>query len=208
MARKRLSMRKIREALRLKAGGLSYRAIARACLIGKETVREYSGRVAEAGLTWPLPEGLSEEELERRIFPHEPVSYRKRRSRTGRMLAGSFARRASPASFCGKSIGRPRPRLSLLAILRTVSALDESFDSFRPQRSIMTIQRRFAPISSRFEPEQVASFAGINKQREEDSDTLSANDFLDLEYCFSGNLVILAGTLIVDFRMPASDCNY
>jgi hypothetical protein len=35
------------------------------------------GRAAEAGLTWPLPEGLSEEELERRLFPHEPVSYRK-----------------------------------------------------------------------------------------------------------------------------------
>jgi transposase len=76
MARTRLSMRKIREVLRLKASGLSYRAIARACLIGKETVREYLGRAAEAGLTWPLPEGLSEEELERRLFPNEPVSVR------------------------------------------------------------------------------------------------------------------------------------
>jgi transposase len=56
MARTRLSMRKIREVLRLKASGLSYRAIARVCLIGKETVREYLGRAAEAGLTWPLPE--------------------------------------------------------------------------------------------------------------------------------------------------------
>jgi len=62
-------MRKIREALRLKASGLSYRAIARVCLIGKETVREYLGRAAEAGLSWPLPEGISEEELERRLFP-------------------------------------------------------------------------------------------------------------------------------------------
>jgi transposase len=77
MARTRLSMRKIREALRLKASGLSYRAIARACLIGKETVREYLGRAAEAGLTWPLPEGLSEEELERRLFPHEAVTCQK-----------------------------------------------------------------------------------------------------------------------------------
>ncbi|MGB7297316.1 MAG: IS21 family transposase, partial [Candidatus Aminicenantales bacterium] len=77
MARTRLSMRKIREALRLKASGLSYRAIARACLIGKETVREYLGRAAEAGLSWPLPEGLSEEDLERRLFPNEPVSVRK-----------------------------------------------------------------------------------------------------------------------------------
>jgi transposase len=70
-------MRKIREALRLKASGLSYRAIARVCLIGKETVREYLGRAAEAGLAWPLPEGLSEEDLERRLFPNEPVLIRK-----------------------------------------------------------------------------------------------------------------------------------
>jgi transposase len=62
-------MRKIKEALRLKAAGLSCRAIARSCLIGKETVREYLGLAAEAGLTWPLPEGLSEEELESRLFP-------------------------------------------------------------------------------------------------------------------------------------------
>ena len=77
MARKRLSMRKIKEALRLKASGLSYRAIARACLIGKETAREYLFRAEEAGLSWPLPEGLSEDELERRLFPGGPVLIRK-----------------------------------------------------------------------------------------------------------------------------------
>ena len=77
MARTRLSMRKIKEALRLRAGGLSHRAIARVCLIGKETVREYLRRAAEAGLSWPLPEGLGEEDLERRLFPHGPETSRK-----------------------------------------------------------------------------------------------------------------------------------
>lgn len=77
MARARLSMRKIKEALRLKAAGLSYRAIARACFIGKETAREYLLRAEEAGLAWPLPEDLSEEDLERRLFPGGPVSVRK-----------------------------------------------------------------------------------------------------------------------------------
>jgi len=70
-------MRKIREAMRLKAGGLSHRAIARACRVGKETVREYLLRAEEAGLSWPLPEGLKDEELERRLFPHDPPSFRK-----------------------------------------------------------------------------------------------------------------------------------
>jgi len=70
MARKRLSMRKIKEVLRLKhAGGLSNRAIAGACAIGKETVREYLCRASEAGVGWPLPEGLDDEALERRLFP-------------------------------------------------------------------------------------------------------------------------------------------
>jgi transposase len=78
MARKRLSVRKIRDVLRLKAGGLSHRAIARSCLIGKETAREYLRRAEEAGLSWPLPEGLGEEELERRLFPHDPPLVRKR----------------------------------------------------------------------------------------------------------------------------------
>jgi len=41
MPRERLSMRKIKEVLRLKQTGLSNRAIARVCAIGKETVREY-----------------------------------------------------------------------------------------------------------------------------------------------------------------------
>ncbi len=41
MARKRLSMRKIKEIFRLNHAGISNRAIAKACSIGRETVREY-----------------------------------------------------------------------------------------------------------------------------------------------------------------------
>lgn len=79
MARKRLSMRKIREVLRLRhAGGLSIRAIARACSIGKETVREYLFRASEAGLSWPLPDGLKDEELEQRLFPSALKSFGKK----------------------------------------------------------------------------------------------------------------------------------
>lgn len=48
MPRERLSLREIKEVLRLKQTGLSHRAIAWACLIGKETVREYLSRAAEA----------------------------------------------------------------------------------------------------------------------------------------------------------------
>ena len=70
MAQKRLSMRKIQEILRLKhESGLSNRAIARACSISKETVKEYLAKASEAGLSWPLGEEMSEEALESLLYP-------------------------------------------------------------------------------------------------------------------------------------------
>jgi len=68
---------KDQRSLAIESRGLSCRAIARSCLVGKETVREFLGRAAEAGLTWPLPEGLSEEALESRPFHLGPDTSRK-----------------------------------------------------------------------------------------------------------------------------------
>ena len=70
MAQERLSLRKIREVLRLKHEvGLSNRAIARACRVSNSTVGEYVKRAEQAGLAWPLPDDLGEEELYRKLFP-------------------------------------------------------------------------------------------------------------------------------------------
>lgn len=70
MAQERLSLRKIREVLRLKHEvGLSNRAIARACRVSNSTVGEYVKRAEQAGLSWPLLEELGEEELYRKLFP-------------------------------------------------------------------------------------------------------------------------------------------
>jgi transposase len=70
MTQEKLSVRKIREVLRLKyEAGLSNRAIARACSISNSTVGDYVVRARRAGLTWPLPDELSEEELYRKLFP-------------------------------------------------------------------------------------------------------------------------------------------
>jgi transposase len=63
-------MRKIREVLRLRwQHGLSQRLIAQSCRVAQATVGEYLRRSQEAGLTWPLPEGLTDEELEQQLFP-------------------------------------------------------------------------------------------------------------------------------------------
>ncbi len=70
MARKRLSMRQIRQVLRLRfEHGLTNRAIARACSIGLGTVTEYLSRAKAAGLGWPLPEELDDGALEALLFP-------------------------------------------------------------------------------------------------------------------------------------------
>lgn len=61
-------MRKIAEALRLKAAGLATRKVALSLGIGQSTVSEYLKRSERAGLSWPLPEDVSDADLEARLF--------------------------------------------------------------------------------------------------------------------------------------------
>jgi transposase len=66
----RLTMRKVKEVLRLKwEGGLSDRQIAKSCGIARPTVADYLRRASAAGVSWPLPAGLDEGTLERLLFP-------------------------------------------------------------------------------------------------------------------------------------------
>jgi len=72
MSRKRLSMRKIREVLRLLWGqGRSAREVAVSCGLARSTVKEYERRAREASLSWPLPD-VDDAALERRLFPPPP----------------------------------------------------------------------------------------------------------------------------------------
>ncbi|MEJ2755833.1 MAG: IS21 family transposase [Gammaproteobacteria bacterium] len=73
MPAKRLSMRKIKEVLRLKWDqGLSNRQIAAACGIARPTVSEYLRRAQEAGLSWPLPNDINDAQLEHALFRPPP----------------------------------------------------------------------------------------------------------------------------------------
>jgi len=75
MSQERLTMRKISEVLRLKwECNLSNRAIGRSCSISHSTVAEYLRRAQEAGLNWPLPEGMGEDTLYELLFPKTPSS--------------------------------------------------------------------------------------------------------------------------------------
>ncbi len=69
MTRERLSMRKIKEILRLKFEyNFSIRKIANSCSIGRGTVADYLEKARKAGLKWPLPESMTDPELERLLF--------------------------------------------------------------------------------------------------------------------------------------------
>jgi transposase len=67
-------MRKVKEVLRLRFElGFGQRQIARSCRMGLTTVHEYLERAAAAGISWPLREDWSEEELESKLFGHQPI---------------------------------------------------------------------------------------------------------------------------------------
>jgi transposase len=68
-------MRKTRELLRLHYElKLGQRQIARSVQISQSTVHDYLARFAQSGLSWPLPEGVGEAELEAAMFPAEPTA--------------------------------------------------------------------------------------------------------------------------------------
>jgi len=74
-------MRKTKEVLRLRFElGLGQRQIARSCGIGLGTVHDYLERAAAVGIVGRCP-GLSEEELEAKLFGNQPVQARAVRQR-------------------------------------------------------------------------------------------------------------------------------
>lgn len=73
MPAERLSMRKMREVLRLKwALGRSARQVAGSVGMARSTVGEYLRRAETAGLSWREVETLTDGELEERLFPPPP----------------------------------------------------------------------------------------------------------------------------------------
>lgn len=70
MSAEKTPMRKIREVLRLKwTSALSNRTIAKSCSIARSTVGECIERASKAGLSWPLPDNLDDDALEKLLYP-------------------------------------------------------------------------------------------------------------------------------------------
>src|ERR1700719_3583601 len=68
MPTERLAMRHVRDVIRLKAAGMPPREIARRLGTAPSTVRLTIRRFEAAGLSWPLPDGVTDTVLEARLF--------------------------------------------------------------------------------------------------------------------------------------------
>ena len=74
MPGERLSMRQIREVLRLRfASKLPQRAIAKSLGLSQGAVSGYLSRARAASLVWPLSEDLDDAQLEALLFPLPPA---------------------------------------------------------------------------------------------------------------------------------------
>jgi len=103
MSGARLPMRKIRDVLRLTAEGMSSRKIAASLSIGATTVIDCQHRARTVGVGWPLPENMTDELLEARLFPASTA------------LAQAKARRPTPDwALIHRELKRPGVTLLLL----------------------------------------------------------------------------------------------
>jgi len=69
MPRPHISMRKVRDVLRLSLGeGLSLRQVSASAQVPLTTVADHVRRAKAAGLSWPLPEDLDDDALNARLF--------------------------------------------------------------------------------------------------------------------------------------------
>jgi transposase len=72
-AKRKLTMRQLRQMLRLARDGASSREIARVLGVARSTVQENLKRATEVGLSWPLAGDLTDDVLEARLFARAGV---------------------------------------------------------------------------------------------------------------------------------------
>ena len=72
MPQERLSMRKIKDVLRMHSFGLAQSQIARSCSIGQSTVSEYIKAAEAAGIQWPAAADWEESKLAAALMPKHP----------------------------------------------------------------------------------------------------------------------------------------
>ena len=115
----RLPMRRIRDVLRLSAAGMSKRQIAASLGVSATAARESIQRARRAGLTWPLPDEASDEELERRLYPPPTAAAKNRRPQPDWAAIHRELRRPGVTLQLGGRASRRLPRRLRVEIVRS-----------------------------------------------------------------------------------------
>jgi transposase len=101
-AKRELTMRQIRQLLRLDHDGVSAREIGRRLGVARSTIQDYLHRAKAVGLAWPLPTDLTDERLEQRLFTRAGVK-------------SGFRRRAEPDwAALARELKRPGVNFTVL----------------------------------------------------------------------------------------------
>ena len=120
-------MRQAREIIRLKfSAGLPTREIARRLGLAPSTVRATLRRFESAGLGWPLPDGMTDAELEAALYGNRGSKRGHRAPRRAGLAGGSSGAEAQarhPVDRLGRIHRGQSRRLQLFAVLRTLSRL-------------------------------------------------------------------------------------
>jgi len=139
MPAERLSMRQIREVLRLRfASKLPQRAIAKSLGLSQGAVSGYLSRARAAGIVWPLPDSPDDRQLEALLFPLLAIAS----AATPATRLGLGASRAAPpqcdlGTAVGGVPGRQPRRVRLFLVLRSLPGLggaaeaDDAPDPYR-----------------------------------------------------------------------------
>ena len=78
-AKRELSMRQLRHLLRLHHDGVSAREIGRRLGVARSTIQDNLKQASAAELKWPLPDNVSDDALERKLFGRVGVAPGQRR---------------------------------------------------------------------------------------------------------------------------------
>jgi transposase len=120
-ARRELTMRQLRQMLRLHHDGVSAREIGRRLGLARSTIQDNLKRAAAVGLDWPLPAELTDDELERRLFmrPGIEPGQRRRTEPDWAALARELKRPGVNLRCCGRNTGT-RTRMAMATVASAI----------------------------------------------------------------------------------------
>jgi len=138
-AKRELTMRQIRQMLRLARDGVSAREMGRTLGVARSTIQDNLKRVAAAGLAWPLPGELTDAALEQRLFAHTGVKR-------------GFRRRVEP-DWATLACELKRPGVNLMVLWEEYRAVHPSgYGYSRFCDLFREFERRLSPIMRQDHP--------------------------------------------------------